>query len=57
MDKLSVQKKLKYESVSPQTLEHSCSEVELSSLVQLKDQDDLDRWVWMGMDGCRGWRA
>jgi len=52
-----VQKKLKYESVSPQTLEHSCSEVELSSLVQLKDQDDLDRWVWMGMDGCRGWRA
>ena len=39
-----------YEAISPQTLGHPCSEVELSSLVQLKDQDNLNRWVWMGAE-------
>jgi len=39
-----------YEAIPPQTLEHQCSEVEFSSLVQLKDQNDLDRWVWMGAE-------
>ncbi len=39
-----------YEAISPQTLEHPCSEVALSSLVQLKEQDELDRWVWMGAE-------
>lgn len=39
-----------YEAISPQLLQSQRSEVELSSLVQLIDQDDLKRWLWLGED-------
>ena len=39
-----------YEAISPQLLQSQCSEVGLSSLVQLIDQDDLKRWLWLGED-------
>ena len=39
-----------YEGISSQTLLHHCSEVGISSLVQLDDQDGLTRWLWLGED-------
>ena len=39
-----------YEAVSPQALAHPCSEVGISSLVQIEDQAGLVRWLWIGED-------
>lgn len=39
-----------YEGISSQALVHQCSEVGISTLVQLNDQDGLTRWLWLGED-------
>jgi len=37
-----------YKGISEQRLLERCSEVEISSLVQLEDQDGMTRWLWLG---------
>ena len=39
-----------YESISLQALAHQFHEVGISTLVQLIDQNELTRWLWLGED-------
>jgi len=39
-----------YESISPEMLEQACSKVRLCSFVQLEDQNELVRWIWIGAE-------
>ena len=41
---------LVYKAITPESLSHALTEVTISSLVELEDQDGVVRWVWLGLD-------
>jgi len=39
-----------FKAITPESLSHESTEVAMSSLVELEDQDGVVRWVWPGVD-------